>query len=132
MPSGRNVRADRLVLALVSVLRTLIHELHKERAIEIGSLLAALDASIAAHRERGGPTAPNCDFRIAARKPARFGLNEVTIGIPMPAAYVEIIGVLRRIEERTAALDELVPAGMSDEGNRRAQDRRRQEIMHKR
>ena len=41
-------------------------------------------------------------------------------------------GVFRQIEERTAALDELLPAGMSDEGNRRAQDRRRQEIMHKR
>jgi hypothetical protein len=36
-------------------------------------------------------TALDCDFRIAARKPARFGLNEVPIGIPMPAAYVEII-----------------------------------------
>ena len=53
--AGRKVPADRLVLALVSVLRTLIHELHKERAIEVGSLLAALDASIAAHRERGDP-----------------------------------------------------------------------------
>jgi enoyl-CoA hydratase len=144
-------------------------------------------------------TALDCDFRIAARKPARFGLNEVPIGIPMPAAYVEIIkyalgdqvgalatlrgklydldeaarlglfhevaepdkllstaidyarcitpdcntayamskkalqdGVLRQIEERTVALDERLPAGMSDEDNRRAQDRRRQEIMHKR
>ena len=55
MPSGRKVPADRVVLALVSVLRTLIHELHKERAIEIHSLLAALDASIAAHRERDDP-----------------------------------------------------------------------------
>jgi len=139
-----------------------------------------------------------CDFRVAARKPARFGLNEVPIGIPMPAAYVEIIkytlgdkvgalatlrgklyeideaerlgffhevvepdklldtaisyarcitpdcntayamskkalqnGVLRQIEERTVALDELLPVGMSDEGNRRAQDRRRREIMVK-
>jgi len=40
--------------------------------------------------------------------------------------------VLRQIEERTVSLDEQLPAGMSDEGNRRAQDRRRQEIMHKR
>jgi hypothetical protein len=37
------------------VIRTLIHELHKERAIEIGSLLGALDASVAAHQERGDP-----------------------------------------------------------------------------
>jgi enoyl-CoA hydratase len=35
-------------------------------------------------------TALDCDFRIAARN-AKFGLNEVPIGIPMPAAYVEII-----------------------------------------
>ena len=34
--------------------------------------------------------------------------------------------------KRTVALDELLPAGMSDEGNRRTQDRRRREIMHKR
>lgn len=143
-------------------------------------------------------TALDCDFRVAARKPAKFGLNEVPIGIPMPAAYVEIIkyalgdqvgalttlsgklyaleeaerlgffhevvepdqlldtamgyarcitpdcntayamskkalqdSVLRQIEERTVALDAQLPAGMSDPGNRRAQDRRRQEIMHK-
>jgi enoyl-CoA hydratase/carnithine racemase len=157
-------------------------------------------AAVNGHAIAGGLiTALDCDFRIAARKPARFGLNEVPIGIPMPAAYVEIIkyalgeqvgalatlrgklydleeaarlgffhevvepdrllptainyarcitpdcntayamskkalqdGVLRQIEERTVALDERLPAGMSDEGNRRAQDRRRQEIMHKR
>ena len=41
-------------------------------------------------------------------------------------------GVLRQIEERTVTLDELLPAGMSDEGNRRAQDHRRREIMHNR
>ena len=35
-------------------------------------------------------------------------------------------GVVRQIEERTVALDALLPAGMSDEGNRRAQDRRSQ------
>src|SRR5262249_28197804 len=40
-------------------------------------------------------------------------------------------GVLRQIEERTVALDERLPAGMSDAGNRRAQDRRRREIMYK-
>ena len=40
--------------------------------------------------------------------------------------------VMRQIEERTVSLDAQLPAGMSDEGNRRAQDRRRQEIMRKR
>lgn len=156
-------------------------------------------AAVNGHAIAGGLiTALDCDFRIAARKPAKFGLNEVPIGIPMPAAYVEIIkyalgeqvgalttlrgklygleeaerlgffhevvapdqllsvaidyakcitpdcntayamakkalqdGVMRQIEERTVALDALLPAGMSDEGNRQAQDRRRQEIMRK-
>lgn len=157
-------------------------------------------AAVNGHAIAGGLiTALDCDFRVAARKPAKFGLNEVPIGIPMPAAYVEIIkyalgdqvgalatlcgklytlqeaerlgflhevvepdqllataigyakcitpdcntayamskkalhdSVMRQIEERTVALDEHLPAGMVDAGNRRAQDRRRQEIMRKR
>lgn len=157
-------------------------------------------AAINGHAIAGGLiTALDCDFRIAAKKVAKFGLNEVPIGIPMPAAYVEIIkyalgdqvaalttlrgelygledaqrlgffhevvepdqliatairyarcitpdcntayamskkalqdGTIRQIEERTVALDSLLPAGMSDPGNRKAQDLRRQEIMHKR
>ena len=156
-------------------------------------------AALNGHAIAGGLiTALDCDFRVAARKPAKFGLNEVPIGIPMPAAYVEIIkyalgdqvgalttlrgklyeleeaerlgffhevvepdqllstamryakcispdcnvayamskkalqdGVLRQIEERMVALDDHLPMGMSDPGNRRAQDRRRQEIMKK-
>jgi enoyl-CoA hydratase len=40
--------------------------------------------------------------------------------------------VIRQIEERTVALDEQLPTGMSDPGNRLAQDRRRIEIMKKR
>lgn len=157
-------------------------------------------AAVNGHAIAGGLiTALDCDFRVAARKPAKFGLNEVPIGIPMPAAYVEIIkyalgdqvgalttlrgelygleeaqrlgffhevaepdqllttairyarcitpdcntayamskkalqdGTIQQIEKRTVALDDLLPAGMSDAGNRRAQDRRRLEIMHKR
>lgn len=157
-------------------------------------------AAINGHAIAGGLiTALDCDFRVAARKPARFGLNEVPIGIPMPAAYVEIIKyalgaqvaalttlrgelygledaqrlgffhevvepdqllpaairharcispdcntayamskralqdhTIRQIEERTVALDALLPEGMGDPGNRKAQDRRRQESMHKR
>jgi enoyl-CoA hydratase len=157
-------------------------------------------AAVNGHAIAGGLlTALDCDFRVAARKPVKFGLNEVPIGIPMPAAYVEIIkyalgeqigalatlggklyelheaerlgffhevvepdhliataigyarcitpdcntayamskkafqaGVLREIEERTVILDERLPAGMSDPGNRWAQDRRRQEIMRNR
>ena len=40
-------------------------------------------------------------------------------------------GVMRQIDERTVALD-APTEGMSDAGNRRAQDRRRHEIMKKR
>jgi enoyl-CoA hydratase len=155
-------------------------------------------AAVNGHAIAGGLiTALDCDFRVAARKPAKFGLNEVPIGIPMPAAYVEIIKyalgeqvgalatlcgklydvneaeklgffhevvepdkllstairyarcitrdcnvayamskkalqdrVLRQIEERTVVLDECLAAGMTDPGNRRAQDRRRRAIMH--
>jgi len=154
-------------------------------------------AAVNGHAIAGGLiTALDCDFRIAARKSAKFGLNEVPIGIPMPAAYVEIIkyalgdqigavttlrgqlytteeaeklgffhevvepehllptsirwakcitsdcntayamskkalqdSVMRQIEERTVALDAILAEGMSDAGNRRAQDRRRREIM---
>lgn len=157
-------------------------------------------AAINGHAIAGGLiTALDCDFRVAARKPARFGLNEVPIGIPMPAAYVEIIkyalgnpvgalatlrgklydldeatrlgffhevveperlldtaieyatcitpecnmayamskkalqdDVMRQIDERTVALDALLPDGMGDPVNRRAQDRRSQEIMGRR
>ncbi len=38
---------------------------------------------------------------------------------------------MRQIQERTVALDAQLQAGMSDTGNQRAQDRRRQEIMHR-
>jgi len=156
-------------------------------------------AAINGHAIAGGLiTALDCDFRVAARKPTRFGLNEVPIGIPMPAAYVEIIkyalgdqigalttlrgklyeldeaaklgffhevvepdkllatavsyarcitpdcntayaiskkalkdAVMRQIDERTIALDERIPVGISDAGSRRAQNRRRREIMRK-
>jgi enoyl-CoA hydratase len=38
---------------------------------------------------------------------------------------------MRQIEERTVALDAILAEGMSDEGNRRAQDRRRRAIINK-
>src|SRR5262245_36356228 len=180
-----------------------IHEWYRvdrETTLRIFKYPRPTVAAVNGHAIAGGLiTALDCDFRIAARKPARFGLNEVPIGIPMPAAYVEIIKyalgdqigalatlrgklyelneaerlgffhevvepdnllataigyarcitrdcnaayamskkalqdrVLRQIEERTVALDERLPAGMSDPGNRRVQDRRRKEIMRNR
>ncbi len=176
------------------------YKAYRETNLRIFSYPRPTVAAVNGHAIAGGLiTALDCDFRVAARKPAKFGLNEVPIGIPMPAAYVEIIkytlgdkvgalatlsgklytlqeaerlgffhevvepeqllataigyarcitpdcntayamskkalhdSVMRQIEERTGALDDYLPAGMGDEGNRRAQDRRRQEIMHKR
>src|SRR5262245_25418546 len=176
------------------------YRVYRETNLRIFKYPPPTVAAVNGHAIAGGLiTALDCDFRVAARKPAKFGLNEVPIGIPMPAAYVEIIkyalgekvaalttlrgelygleeaerlgffhevvdadkllssaiscarcispdcntayamskkalqdSVLRQIEERTVALDDSLPAGMSDSGNRRAQDRRRQEIMHRR
>jgi len=48
-------------------------------------------AAINGHAYAGGViTALDCDYRVAAQG-AQFSLNEVPIGIPMPATYVEII-----------------------------------------
>lgn len=49
-------------------------------------------AAINGHTYAGGLiTALDCDHRIASEGALRFSLNEVPIGIPMPAVYVEII-----------------------------------------
>ncbi|HYP94300.1 MAG TPA: enoyl-CoA hydratase/isomerase family protein, partial [Mycobacterium sp.] len=36
-------------------------------------------------------TAAVCDHRVAVAEKAKFGLNEVPIGIPMPAVYVRML-----------------------------------------
>jgi len=49
-------------------------------------------AAINGHAYAGGfITAIDCDYRIAAEGALQFALNEVPIGIPMPAVYCEII-----------------------------------------
>jgi enoyl-CoA hydratase len=49
-------------------------------------------AAVNGHAFAGGLiTAAVCDYRVAARGGARFGLNEVPIGIPMPAVYVRML-----------------------------------------
>lgn len=49
-------------------------------------------AAVNGHAVAGGLiTAAVCDYRIAVAEGARFGLNEVPIGIPMPAAYVRML-----------------------------------------
>ncbi len=49
-------------------------------------------AAVNGHAYAGGLiTAAVCDYRVAISDGARFGLNEVPIGIPMPAAYVRML-----------------------------------------
>jgi enoyl-CoA hydratase len=49
-------------------------------------------AAVNGHAYAGGLiTAAVCDYRIAVGDGARFGLNEVPIGIPMPAVYVRML-----------------------------------------
>lgn len=49
-------------------------------------------AAINGHTYAGGLiTAFGCDYRIASEGALQFSLNEVPIGIPMPAVYCEII-----------------------------------------
>jgi enoyl-CoA hydratase len=49
-------------------------------------------AAVNGHAFAGGViTALCCDYRVGAEGDARFALNEVPIGIPMPAVYGEII-----------------------------------------
>jgi enoyl-CoA hydratase len=62
-------------------------------------------AAINGHAYAGGMiTALDCDYRIAVDA-AQFSLNEVTIGIAMPAVYVEIIRYA--LGSRAAALSTL-------------------------
>ncbi|TXS49310.1 enoyl-CoA hydratase/isomerase family protein [Streptomyces sp. uw30] len=49
-------------------------------------------AALNGHAFAGGLiTAAVCDHRVAVAEGARFGLNEVPIGIPMPAVYVRML-----------------------------------------
>ncbi|EKS36046.1 enoyl-CoA hydratase/isomerase family protein [Afipia clevelandensis] len=49
-------------------------------------------AAVNGHAYAGGfITAIDCDYRIASEGDLQFALNEVPIGIPMPAVYCEII-----------------------------------------
>jgi hypothetical protein len=49
------IRGDKLVLATISVLRTLIMELDKAGALDMSVLIAAIDDTAKGHRETGDP-----------------------------------------------------------------------------
>jgi hypothetical protein len=55
MTSTPKIRGDKLVLAMVSILRTLIVELDKADVMPISTMLAAIDDTVATHRELGDP-----------------------------------------------------------------------------
>ena len=55
MTGTPKIRGDKLVLATISVLRTLIMELDKAGAIDISAVIAAIDDTVTAHRETGDP-----------------------------------------------------------------------------
>jgi hypothetical protein len=49
------IRGDKLVLATLSVLRTLVIELDKAGAVDISAVIAAIDDTVRGHRETGDP-----------------------------------------------------------------------------
>jgi hypothetical protein len=55
MTSTPKIRGDKLVLATLSVLRTLIIELDKAGAVDVSTVLAAIDDTVRGHRETGDP-----------------------------------------------------------------------------
>ena len=67
-------------------------------------------AAVNGHAFAGGLiTAAVCDYRVAVDEGARFGLNEVPIGIPMPAVYVRMLGYAwgESLAARTCLLGEI-------------------------
>ena len=67
-------------------------------------------AAINGHAFAGGLiTAAVCDHRIAVTSDATFGLNEVPIGIPMPAVYVRMLAYAwgEPVAARTCLLGEI-------------------------
>ena len=55
MTSTPKIRGDKLVLATISVLRTLIMELDKAGAVDVSTVIAAIDDTAKGHRETGDP-----------------------------------------------------------------------------
>ena len=87
-------------------------------------------AAVNGHAYAGGLiTAAVCDYRVAISDGARFGLNEVPIGIPMPAAYVRMLAYAwgEPVAARACLLGEIFdprqafgPGNVSGVGRRRS------------
>jgi enoyl-CoA hydratase len=75
-------------------------------------------AAVNGHAFAGGLiTAAVCDYRVAvADDGARFGLNEVPIGIPMPAVYVRMLAYAwgEPVAARTCLLGEIFTPAQAD------------------
>jgi hypothetical protein len=74
MPKSGNakprIRGDKLVLATLSVLRTLVVELDRAGALKASDLLAAIDDTVTAHREHGDPNySPRIDSFMWGYRP---------------------------------------------------------------
>jgi hypothetical protein len=54
--SPKKIRGDRLVLATISVLRTLIHELSERGIMDQAEFVTKLQTLAIAHREAGDPS----------------------------------------------------------------------------
>ena len=71
-------------------------------------------AAVNGHAFAGGLiTAAACDHRVAVADGAQFGLNEVPIGIPMPAVYVRMLAYAwgEPVAARTCLLGEIFSPG---------------------
>lgn len=64
----------------------------RDSILRVFSFKNPLVAAVNGHAIAGGLVlALCCDFRLAIGSNARFGLNEVTIGFPLPSAIAEIV-----------------------------------------
>jgi enoyl-CoA hydratase/carnithine racemase len=73
-------------------------------------------AAVNGHAFAGGlMTAAVCDYRVAVANGARFALNEVPIGIPMPAVYVRMLAYAwgEPVATRTCLLGEIFSAAQA-------------------
>ncbi|MGH7884860.1 MAG: enoyl-CoA hydratase/isomerase family protein [Thermodesulfobacteriota bacterium] len=79
------------------------YEQFRDSLIRVFSFQKPLIAAVNGHAIAGGLVlALCCDYRIACNSNARFGLNEVTIGFPLPSVTAEILSHVlgARVAER--------------------------------